>query len=74
LLILEKKKGIKEKEKTSFFCNGKKNTWKKNHLVLKKNENSPFFFLLTHNPSTVWNFTKTFFKIIPMEKNPDCKS
>jgi len=28
-----KKKGIKEKEKTSFFCNGKKNTWKKNHLV-----------------------------------------
>ena len=31
---------------------------------LKKKENPPFFFLLTHNPSTVWNFTKTFFSKI----------
>ena len=41
---------------------------------LKKKENPPFFFLLTHNPSTVWNFTKTFFKIIPMKKKTDSKS
>jgi len=40
LLILEKK-GIKEKEKTSFFCNGKKYLEEKS-FSLKKKENRHF--------------------------------